>query len=133
MQVTTPAVQKTTAPRWTSTEEGGDAVHLITSPDRTSATDSRARREAAAEERVVSALVALERAQRLVEEATQALSGVSGLVREWRSLGALHERVRRAWYDVRGRSDSLCLEGRLLLDHEAGPGEAPGATHRRGR
>ena len=108
-------------------------MHLITTPERASAPDSRARQQAAAEERVVAALVALERAQRLVEEATQALSGVSGLGREWRSLGALHDRVKRAWYEVRGRSDSLCLKGRLLLDHEAGPGEAPRTTLRPGR
>jgi hypothetical protein len=37
------------------------------------------------------------------DQAAQALCSVSGLRREWRTLGALHDRVKRAWYAVRGR------------------------------
>jgi hypothetical protein len=79
------------------------------------------------------ALVSIERAQRLIEQATQALSSVSGMGREWRKLGALHDQVKRTWYDVRGRSDSLSLKGRLLLDHEPGRDEVQWTTLRPGR
>lgn len=107
-------------------------MNLITTPEKPGVRDPRARRQAA-EERVEVALVSIERAQRLIEEATQALSSVSGMGREWRRLGSLHDRVKRTWYDVRGRSDSLCLKGRLLLDHEPGPDEAQWTTLRLGR
>jgi hypothetical protein len=108
-------------------------VNFITTPDKASVPDSRARRQAAAEDRVVAALVSIHEAQRLIEEAAQALSAVSGLGREWRRLGALHDQVKRTWYAVRGHSDSLSLKGRLLLDHEPGPDEAQSTTRRLGR
>ena len=108
-------------------------MNLITTPGRANVRDSRARRQAAAEARLEAALVSIEQAQRLIEQATQALSSVSGMGREWRKLGALHDQVKRTWYDVRGRSDSLCLKGRLLLDQEPGPHEAQWTNLRSGR
>lgn len=81
-------------------------------------------RKASAEARVMVAVGSLREAQRLLEEAAQALSAVSGLAREWKRLETLHERVTRAFYDVRGRADSLALKDRLILDHEPDAGEA---------
>jgi hypothetical protein len=104
--------------------EGGDAVNLISNHDRAGVRDLRPRRQAAAETRLVVALRSLLEAQRLIEEAAVALESVSGMGREWRRLDALHEQVKRVWYDVRGRSDTLSLKDRLLLDHEPGPDEA---------
>jgi hypothetical protein len=70
------------------------------------------------------AVGSLREAQRLVEEAAQALSAVSGMRAEWRRLDTLHERVRRAFYDVQGRADSLALADRLVLDREPDSDEA---------
>jgi hypothetical protein len=79
---------------------------------------TRAARQAAAEARVEAALAAIREAQKLIDQAAQALCSVSGMGREWRKLGALHDHVKRAWYAVTGKADSLSLKGRLLLDHE---------------
>jgi hypothetical protein len=76
------------------------------------------------------ALAAIQQAQRLLERATQALSAVNGMTSEWKRLGTLHDRVRGAWYDVTGKSDSLLLKGRLVLDHEPDSHEAQWATGR---
>ena len=81
-------------------------------------------RTAAAEARVLVAVGSLREAQRLLEEAAQALAAMSGMGAEGRRLNTLHERVTRAIYDVRGRADSLAPKGRLLLDHEPDAGEA---------
>jgi hypothetical protein len=81
-------------------------------------------REAAAEVRVAVAVASLREAQRLIEEAAQALSAVNGLVREWRRLDRLHEQVTCSFYAVRGRADSLVLKGRLVLNHEPDSDEA---------
>ena len=108
-------------------------MNLITTPDRAGVRGLRPRRQAAAETRLVVALRSLLEAQRLIEEAALAVSSVSGMGREWRRLDALHERVKRAWYDVRGRSDTLSLKDRLLLDHEPGPDEARWAALLSGR
>jgi len=94
--------------------------------------EQRARREAA-EARVEAALVCLEDAQRLIDQAAQALSGVNGLGSEWRRMGVLHDRVKRAWYDVQGKTDSLLLKGRLVLDHEPDHHEQHWRALRRGR
>ena len=91
----------------------------------------RSRREAA-EVRVEAALACLEHAQRLIEQAAQALSAVGGLGAEGRRVGALHDRVKRAWY-VQGRSDSLSLKDRLALDHEPDHHEEHWRALRRGR
>jgi len=90
-------------------------------------------RKAAAEVRVAVAVASLREAQRLIEEAAQALSAVDGLAREWRRLDALHEQVTRSFYDVRGRADTLALKGRLVLDHEPDSDEAQWASLWRGR
>jgi hypothetical protein len=90
-------------------------------------------RKAAAEVRVVVAVASLREAQRLIEEAAKALSGVNGLAREWRRLDKLHEQVTRAFYDVRGRADTLALKDRLVLDHEPDSEEAQWTALWRGR
>ena len=108
-------------------------MNLITNPDRAGAGGLRPRRQAAAETRLVLALRSLLEAQGLVEEAAQALESVGGMGREWRRLDALHEQLKRTWYDVRGRADTLSLKGRLLLDHEPGPDEARWAALLAGR
>ncbi len=90
-------------------------------------------RKAAAEVRVAVAVASLREAQRLIEEAAQALAAVNGLAREWRRLDALHEQVTRSFYDVRGKVDSLALKDRLLLDHEPDSDEARWTSLWRGR
>jgi hypothetical protein len=92
-----------------------------------------ATRRAAAEARVEAALAAIQEAQKRIDQAAQALCSVSGLGREWRKLGALHDQVKRAWYAVRGKADSLSLKGRLLLDHAPDCYEERFAARRRGR
>jgi hypothetical protein len=89
-----------------------------------------AARQAAAEARVEAALASIQEAQKLIDQAAQALCSVSGMVREWRKVSALHDQVKRAWYAVMGKADSLSLKGRLLLDHEP---EEHFAARRRGR
>jgi hypothetical protein len=86
----------------------------------------------AAEARVEAALASMREAQKLIDQAAQALCSVKGMAREWRKLGALHDQARRAWYAVTGRADSLSLKGRLLLDHEPDSYEEHFAA-RRGR
>lgn len=90
-------------------------------------------RQAAAEARVEAALAAIQEAQTLIDQAAQALCSVSGMVPEWRKLGALHGQVKRGWYAVRGKADSLSLKGRLLLDHPPDSYEERFAARRRGR
>jgi hypothetical protein len=82
------------------------------------AADPLAARKVAAEECVGVALESIEQAQRFLDVAAQALCDVRGMAPEWRKAGALHDQVKRTWYCVRGKADSLCLKGRLLLDHE---------------
>ena len=81
-------------------------------------------RQASAEARVMVAVGSLREARHLLEEAALALEAVSGMRAEWRRLDTLHERVTRAFYDVRGRADTLAIKDRLLLDHEPDAGEA---------
>src|SRR5712691_11637973 len=100
-----------------SRREGGDLVNVIAQEEAV-VSEARLRRREAAEVRIEAALVCLEEAQRLIDEAARAVCGVKGMAVEWRRLGSLHDRVKRAWYGLRGRSDSLSLTGRLLLDHE---------------
>jgi hypothetical protein len=90
-------------------------------------------RKAAAEVRVAVAVASLRETKQLIEQAAQALSGVSGLAREWRRLGTLHEQVTRSLYAVRGRADSLSLKGRLVLDHEPDSDEGRWTSLWRGR
>ena len=78
--------------------------------------DPLAKRKAAAEARVASALDHLEEAQRLVERARQELSSVCGMAAEHRRLGALYGQVKGCWHAVRERASRL--QGRLVLDHE---------------
>ena len=95
--------------------------------------DPQTPRKAAAEAGVEVALECIEEAQQLIGRAAQALCSVSGLGREWRRLGALYDQAKRIWHDVRGRSDSLSRQGRLLLDHEPDPHQAQWTPLRRGR
>ncbi len=97
------------------------------------ASGSLAARQAAAEARVEVALASIQEAQKRIDQAAQALCSMSGMVPEWRKLGALHDRVKRAWYAVRGKADRLSLKGRLLLDHEPDSYEEHFAARRRGR
>lgn len=97
------------------------------------ASGSLAARQAAAGARVEVALASIEEAQKQIDQAAQALCSVSGMVREWRKLSALHDQVKRAWYAVTGKADSLSLKGRLLLDHEPDSHEEHFAARRRGR
>jgi hypothetical protein len=90
-------------------------------------------RKAAAEVRVAVAVASLREAQRLIEEAGQALQSINGMRSEWKRLDALHERVRRIFYDVRGKADTLALKDRLVLDHEPDSEEARWTSLWRGR
>jgi len=74
----------------------------------------------AADARVRVALRSIEDAQRLLEQATQALSSVRGMGLEWRKVGSLHDQVKGSWYAVDRRVSRLVRTGRLTLDHEPG-------------
>lgn len=75
-------------------------------------------RKAAAEARLKAALDSVDEAQRLLEQAAQALCSVSGMVAEWRRVGKLYDQVRRTWYALAGKGGRLRRSGGLLLDHK---------------
>jgi hypothetical protein len=77
----------------------------------------RARREQA-ETRVKVAVAALEEAQLYVSRAYEALRGLRVLLREWRRVAALEERLRVLRARVAARAEWLRRKGRLLLDAE---------------
>jgi hypothetical protein len=79
-------------------------------------------KERSAAERVEDALLRLQQAQALVDEAAQALCRVSGMVYEWRKLGRLQGETRRTYYAISARADRLSAKGRLCLDGEAQAG-----------
>jgi hypothetical protein len=78
----------------------------------------------AADARVQVALRSIEEAQRLLDQASQALCSVRGMVVEWRKVGALHDQVKGSWCAVDRRASRLIRTGRLVLDHEPGSYEA---------
>jgi len=78
----------------------------------------------AADVRVRVALRSIEEAQRLLDQASQALCSVRGMVVEWRKVGTLHDQVKGSWYAVDRRVSRLIRTGRLVLDHEPGSYEA---------
>jgi hypothetical protein len=81
-------------------------------------------RRVAAELRVRAALRAIQEAQALINDATQALSSVNGLCAEYEKLGRLYDAVHRTWYVVRDKADVVKRRGRLTLDHEPDDFEA---------
>ncbi len=88
-------------------------------PGASSAPEGNDRRAA---ERVEDALLRLQQAQVLVDQAAQALCRVSGMVYEWRKLGRLHGETKRTYYAISARADRLSAKGRLCLDGEAQAG-----------
>src|SRR5262245_57385161 len=85
-------------------------------------------REEAADRRVRVALRSIEEAQRLLDQATQALCSVKGLVIEWKKVGAAYDQVKGCWYAVEKRAVALRPRGRLILDHEPGSEETDWAA-----
>ena len=73
-------------------------------------------RQATAEIRVQMALNSIQEAQRLVEQATQALSRVDGMIPEWKRLGSLYDRLHRTWYAVSAGANRLRRRGQLQVD-----------------
>lgn len=71
----------------------------------------------AAQEKVDEALEKIEAAQVLLMEASQSLSPVIGMVKEWTLVGKEYDRVKALWYKVRN------IDGKFRLDSE--PKEAP--------
>lgn len=86
---------------------GGSGHHMTSDCDR----------QAAAEIRVQLALNSIQEAQRLIEQATQALSGVEGMIPEWRRVGFLSDRLRQTWYAVSAGANRLRRKGRLESRH----------------
>jgi hypothetical protein len=84
--------------------------------DQTKVVPRRPGREAAAGARIAAALQHIEEAQRLLDEATQALCSVRGMVLEWRKVGTLTDHAHGAWYAVKRKADRLRHQGRLVLD-----------------
>jgi hypothetical protein len=84
--------------------------------------------QAAAETRVRVALRSIEEAQQLLDQASQALCSVRGVVGEWHKVGALHDRAKDAWHAVQKRTERLIHDGRLILDHEPDAHEAQWAA-----
>jgi len=80
--------------------------------------DPLMRRKAAAELRLEDALAHIEQAQGLIDRAGAELCSVRGMVKEWRQLGALYDKVKASWYAVSQRARRLRAEGRLLLDRD---------------
>jgi hypothetical protein len=66
--------------------------------------------------RVTDALESIERAQRQLDDAAQALSAVSGFAREYTRVCARSEGVRRLWHAVDSRR--RLLGEKTSLDHE---------------
>lgn len=52
------------------------------------------------ESKILLALVAVEEAQTLINEAAQLISPVDGLAPEWDELCALHARIKAAWHQL---------------------------------
>ena len=73
-------------------------------------------RQPAAEIRVKNALDSIEEALRLVEQATQALSRVDGMIPEWERLGSLCDRLQQTWYAVSAGANRLRHRGQLQVD-----------------
>ena len=73
-------------------------------------------RQAAAEIRVQVALDAIQEAHRLLEQATQALSRVDGMILEWRRVGSVYDRLRQTWFAVSAGANRLRRNGRLHVD-----------------
>ena len=83
-------------------------------PDEAAETlDPPAKRKAEAEAHVCEVLDHLQRAQGLIERASQALAAVAGMAGESRGLGKVQKDVRRAWYVVSDRADCLRRRGEL--------------------
>lgn len=70
-------------------------------------------RQAAAETRVQVALDSIQEAHRLIEQATQALSRVDGMIPEWRSAGSVSGRLMQTWYAVAAGANRLRRKAHL--------------------
>jgi len=84
--------------------------------DKASDMTSDSDQHAAAQDRVQLALDSIQEAQRLVEQATQALSRVDGMIPESKKAGSASDRLRHTWYAVSAGANRLRRKGRLQLD-----------------
>lgn len=78
----------------------------------------------AADARVRVALRSIEDAQRLLDQACQALSSVNGMLLEWQKVGKACDQVKVSWHAVQRKAERLGRQGRLGIDHEPGSYEA---------
>lgn len=78
----------------------------------------------AADVRVRVALRSIEQAQRLLDQACQALSSVNGMLIEWQKVGKACDQAKVSWHAVQRKAERLGRQGRLALHHEPGPYEA---------
>ena len=72
-------------------------------------------RHAAAQIRVQLALDSIQEAQRLIQQATQTLSRVDGMIPESRNLRSLSDRLTQTWYAVSAGANRLRRKGHLAL------------------
>jgi len=71
---------------------------------------------AATEIRVHVALDSIQEALRLIEQATQALCRVDGLIPERRRIGSLCDQLTQTWYAVSAGANRLRRHGYLRVD-----------------
>jgi hypothetical protein len=78
--------------------------------------DTKAARKVLAAARVQEALDWIEKAQKQLERACEALSSVQGMAPAWKSVGKQEDEVRNTWYVVRKRA--WLKRELLILDRE---------------
>ena len=84
--------------------------HNAGSPDLWGA---RTDRQAAPETHVQVALDSIQEAQRLTEQAAQALSQVDGMIHDSRRVGSVSDTLTQTWYAVSAGANRLRRKGRL--------------------
>lgn len=74
---------------------------------RTAGRDLRPRSDAAAEIRVRVALDSIQEAQRLIQQAAQALSRVDGMIPKSRKVASVSDSLTQIWYSVSAGANRL--------------------------
>jgi hypothetical protein len=74
-------------------------------------------RRAVAEIRVQMALDSIQEARRLIEQAAQALAGVTGMIPACQRVGSIFDWLTQTWYSVSARANRLRCKGHLEARH----------------
>lgn len=74
-----------------------------------------------AKERVEFALMMIEDAQRLINQAAQELCDVRGMCPEWEASGRVYEQVKAYWNRVNSKRFQLTRDGKQLQLGDADP------------